>query len=181
MNCASHLTEVAVATCQGCGKGLCSTCANQFRVPLCVPCAVAENRKALAHNKELIMEELRPLMWSGVPFILIFGLAVTNSGANGIVPGAIFGFLVAMLPAGWRFLSRFFNNGSGYAYMHMRYLALATHLLGSMFLGVIVGPFQIWKAISRIRKLQALNAAILQSGYVDADAAQSQNKQSAEV
>ena len=44
MECAHHAGRQAVATCNRCGKGLCSECAERFDPPLCVACLLTHNR-----------------------------------------------------------------------------------------------------------------------------------------
>ena len=44
MECARHPGRQAVATCNLCGKGLCSECAERFAPPLCEACLLSHNR-----------------------------------------------------------------------------------------------------------------------------------------
>lgn len=166
MKCAEHPNLDAVATCQGCGKGLCATCTGQFEQPLCHPCVVAHNRAVVADHDQAIREERRPVLWACAVFVLVAGWVMAANGVAGIKPGLVTGFLFAMLPAGWKFLGRFFDSGTGYQHAGARWVALPVHLMFSLLLGIVVGPFQIVRAVIRIKRLRREKQAIVATGLI---------------
>ncbi|MBV8660441.1 MAG: hypothetical protein JO142_21695 [Burkholderiales bacterium] len=74
--------------------------------------------------------------------------------------------LLAMTPAGWSFLNRYFTPGGGYIFLTARWLNAFLHLTLSVLLGIVVGPYQIWVSIRDIAELRRINAGILAGGYV---------------
>lgn len=166
MKCSEHPVLDAVSTCQACGKGLCPDCTEAFVRPLCIPCAIQENKTALAHNDAMIREAKKPMYLAGGLFVLTFALILNSAGIEGALSAMVVATVVAMTPAGWQFLGRFFNPGSGYVHLGMRWASAFVHLGMSMALGVIIGPIQILKSLRQIKRLKQLNAEIVASGDI---------------
>jgi hypothetical protein len=169
MKCAQHNNVDAVATCQGCGKGLCPTCSKTFDKPLCKPCAVHENRSAIEHNQRLISAAKRSLLLPGVLLpVALVGLAWTGTihGVSSFAGTLLFSLVVATTPAGWTFLGRYFRPSGGYIHIYARWVNAFFHLTLSMALGIFVGPYQMWTALRDIGTLKRINSEIRSSGYI---------------
>jgi uncharacterized Fe-S cluster-containing radical SAM superfamily protein len=55
MNCFNHPEKTIVATCQDCGKGLCTNCASKYEIPICVNC----NAARISNEDIIIKKEIR--------------------------------------------------------------------------------------------------------------------------
>ena len=58
MNCFNHTSDTAVAQCQDCQKGLCTTCSKQYALPICKYC----NDYRISNEKKDIYLELFELI-----------------------------------------------------------------------------------------------------------------------
>jgi len=143
MKCAQHYEADAVGTCVTCGKGLCPTCADMFSKPYCERCVVQVNRSAVQHNEGLIRKAKRSLL---VPAVLLpvalwtLSSLGTARNLNSFINTLIMSAAVATTPAGWSFLSRYFEPSGGYFHIFARWLNAGFHLALSVVLGMVVGP-----------------------------------------
>ena len=92
MNCFYHKEKVATCVCNGCGKGLCSECANVVSPPLCGPC-IAEC--ASISKKEMV----KSVVFGVIAAVICCILLESSRG--------IFFFCV---PFGWYALNRITPN-----------------------------------------------------------------------
>lgn len=152
MNCYDHPTQIAVAQCIDCGKGLCPQCATMYSISICNTC-----------NKQRINKEKRTIIKS---WLLTFVLGLVVMFVSGIflfAPGAehkfrYFGYPMllwisfGMVP-GWRALNRITPN-----------IFLILPLLGWVFyfvvkfllalaIGCIILPFKLIKDVVRFIQL----------------------------
>lgn len=156
MKCFAHDDRDATATCQPCGKGLCSECSRRFDLILCDTCL-------LAHNQAVLSQ-----MYSGVAItVIIFAAATYFLGSMEMRDGTSFGFdkawflslLLAFTYWGWKFLSErqrlaFLGNINFWLFYFLIKFAL------SYFVGLIVGPYQIYKMMKEIRTASKTNQLI---------------------
>lgn len=101
MNCYYHNNEVATASCQNCGRGLCSHCASFFNPPLCPDCAT-EHVNAMKGDaiKKLVIMIVAAI--AGTVFCLFYDMDLLYS----IIIGVPFGLIACGIPSGWRFLDK---------------------------------------------------------------------------
>lgn len=157
MKCINHNKFDAVMTCNECGCGLCRECGRLFESPMCEPCAIQFNR-TLA--KELCLQLIVP----AIIFVLVFLWTKDMVRANGarfgwgaMIPSAFMAFWYT----GWRFLSNrfpgmFVGNAKGW----FIYFAIKGVIAG--FVGLIVGPYEIVKAIKAVFDYRQLNQQLKQ-------------------
>lgn len=141
MKCFNHNAMDATATCQDCGKGLCVDCSSRFNLILCEPCL-------LKHNSLVSRQMYLGLAFTVVIFVAatyFFGSVTSGTGKSmGYSNAAFVGLMLAFTYWGWRFLSDYFprlTGGSGG--MWLVYLLLK--FMAAYFIGVIVGPYQLFK------------------------------------
>ncbi|WP_062052854.1 hypothetical protein [Aquimarina longa] len=109
MNCFNHIKENAVASCQDCQKGLCTTCASLFSFPICRDC----NKRRQQSEKKAIYKELFLMFVFGcVGYYLFSQFFGHHDSANlktrtfSVVLSVLFGFYAGgALVAGWKTLT----------------------------------------------------------------------------
>ena len=85
MECAHHAGRQAVATCNRCGKGLCSECAERFDPPLCVACLLTHNRGVAIR----LAAELAITAFIGVGITVFVGSRAGGTWESGLFLGTI--------------------------------------------------------------------------------------------
>jgi len=106
MNCYNHPTQVAVAQCQDCGKGLCSVCATTYSIPICNFC----NKSRIRAERGQIMKELLFTLIFGVGLAYLFGEVIFFKGASFSLKTTvgyyiIYTYLFAGIVSGWKTLT----------------------------------------------------------------------------
>jgi len=112
MKCYFHNQEEAVASCQRCGRFLCSVCAGKYNPCLCEDCAALSievekqesdnsKREALADTKE---EFIQYTMYGVVGFIIgaLLGYFLND---NNLGVAIVFGLMCFFVPYGWSTIS----------------------------------------------------------------------------
>ena len=151
MKCANHPGADAIGLCTGCQQALCPACQIGDHEVLCRDCLVVHNQAVAGHfYKQLAIS-------GGILAASLFFLSKTALTWDQIVIAAL---ALTFLPFGWSALSRIFDSGSGYYHPLTRFIALSAHLVFSVLLGWLVGPWQIYKAIREILKAREANLAI---------------------
>lgn len=153
MKCFNHNAADATATCQGCGKGLCVDCTSRFNMVLCEPCL-------LAHNARLSRQMYLGLALTVVIFVVATYFFSSGAGASLKVGSAAFtGLLFAFTYWGWRFLgNRFSPPMVGGVFAWLMYLALK--FIAAYFIGLIVGPYQIFKHFRDLYRTRSVKQQI---------------------
>jgi hypothetical protein len=156
MKCFNHSCSDAAATCQQCGKGLCHACAARFDMPFCLPCL-------LSHNQSVTREMSAGLLMTAVVFMTATWFLSTLKDSHGQTIGlgkaATLGLLLAFTYWGWRFLTQHLPRlVAGTGFMWIVYL-LVKFLL-AYFIGLIVGPYQIFKMLKEIGIVRKLRRQI---------------------
>lgn len=149
MKCAQHVDLDAVATCNGCGRGLCPECASVFSPPLCGTCVAT-------HNKGVATSLWIQLVLMGGLFVAALFVLVGNLP---ILPAIGYSLMAAFFPPGWKFLGRYFSPGGGYLFPTTRWINLAVQAGVALLVGVVVGPiylFNAWKELKTVRDTQNL-------------------------
>ena len=151
MECARQPGRQAVATCNLCGKGLCSECAERFAPPLCEACLLSHNRNvAVRFAVEL-----------GITLLIAIGIAalIASRESGTWTGGFSLGILVACTYWGWQFVDGpatpfAYTSGGAYAF------CAALKIFFAVCLGVFVTPWQIFKRIREILRIRKLEKGI---------------------
>jgi hypothetical protein len=151
LGCIAHPHLGAVAQCSTCSKGLCPACAHRFEPPHCDACLVANNVRA------------ERSLWFGLALTLVFsvlGTAFFRQQGHPLGISACDGLIVGFGYWGWKFLSahlRGFPGGSFVAFG----IYLIVKLIASLAIGLVAGPWQIFRAATRLRTLRHARALAL--------------------
>jgi len=141
MKCFSHPDNDAVGQCSLCGKGLCKACGSRFERILCDACATT-------HNRQIVRE-----MWIGLGITVAIPIVVTWILVSYKAPfgrSLIIGLLLAGTNWGWKFLSAHFPRMTGGS-SNVWLVYLTIKLMASSFIGIFVGPYQIYRMIRELR------------------------------
>ncbi|MCE7963414.1 MAG: hypothetical protein DYH05_13080 [Acidobacteria bacterium ACB1] len=106
MNCAFHLHNAAVASCNGCGRALCPACDHRIKgFPYCQECIVrgVELLRSQSHPDyaPYVKKKTSPVLAHFAVFVGLFQMAVLTSGTPLFVFGFIGMWLFAALDS-WR-------------------------------------------------------------------------------
>ena len=150
MKCFNHVDQDATATCMNCNKGLCVECSSRFSSILCEPCLI-EHNKSVARTMYIGLA-ITVIIFLG--FMSIFGSMQSSTGetlgySKAIFPSLLFAFTFW----GWKFLSDYFPRltmGTGNVWI----LYFIFKFFAAYFIGLIVGPYQIFKMM---RELNTVN------------------------
>lgn len=169
MKCATHPGNDAVATCQGCSRGLCLECSKRFNVMKCAECLLRDNS---AYRKRLKREIFLPVI-GGLVLALLFAIyayeQIPMHGVSEVLQFIaclpLIALIAVSIPFGWRFIRNlrskqadgtgvFFFNAQGavlmYGFAVFFYFLVA---LASIPIGLVVGPWQIWKNLRKIKSI----------------------------
>lgn len=105
MNCYNHNEEVSVAQCQDCKKGLCSSCAKQFKFTICNQC----NSKRIKNEKSQIYLGLLYSFGIGaiITFIIIKNIQLFKLGNIDSLRYLCVFYISSSLYHGYRFVDKF--------------------------------------------------------------------------
>lgn len=135
MNCYNHPSEVAVAQCTNCGKGLCAECAKSYESIICAACHET-------HKTETITKSIIYLAVYAVLFIIGYNLDFMAFGGRLSQP-VFSGYILMSLVSGWQV---FGNDSSTRTYYGMGILfAFVMKLMIYTFIGMISAPYNLIK------------------------------------
>jgi cation transport ATPase len=159
MKCFNHNAVDATATCQDCGKGLCVECSSRFDTIFCEPCLLKHN--SLVSRQMYVGLVLTAAIFVGATYF--FGsVAPGTVKAMGLGSAAIVGLLLAFTFWGWRFLSNYLPRLTrGNVFTWAMYLALK--FVAAYFIGIVVGPYQIFKHFREIYRARNLKQQLVRS------------------
>lgn len=143
MNCYKHNNLTAVATCSNsCGRGLCSQCADIYKMPLCDNCAIEINSNIKRQSTSVRIKILGKIIVNiafFVPYIILF--SQQNATPDWLaIPMIVWGFIAFR----W-LLNAFFNYTRISTYQKFKTWSI-TYFIGSLIcaaLGFLVIPFLI--------------------------------------
>lgn len=146
MKCFAHNGLDATATCQGCNKGLCVDCSSRFNVTLCEFCL-------LSHNRSVEKE-----MYKGLAITIFIFSVVTyyigdswwSSDNENLIIAWFPGIILAFTYWGWKFLSEHAFRLQG-ANIGIWLIYLMFKFFIAYFIGILVGPYQIFRMLKEIR------------------------------
>ena len=140
MNCYYHPTRPAVAQCVDCHKGLCSSCAHKYTIPICDEC-----------NKKRRMTNLAYYVKSFVFCIILF---VIGYNFEIMGPDRFMGAYMLMCAyGGWKAINQFFPMIFVWFNMQSVFWFFLIKLAISMILGVFVTPVYLIYCLYKIVRL----------------------------
>ncbi len=138
MSCYKHLGRESVATCNSCGRELCSECAQKIHPPMCVDCAVEysnEVKKTMIFNIAISV------------VLMIVGIVVIKSPA---------GIMLAGIPYGWSILNRITPS----MFLWMSWVGWLIYfgikLVIAYFIGIIALPIKLVGWISDLVRVNKI-------------------------
>ena len=94
MNCFYHSSNIAVAQCVDCNKGLCGICTTKYAIPICDDCNNARKRQEA-------MQFIKPIAICAILFIVGYNLSIfAYERTLGV-------YLLMCAYGGWKFINRF--------------------------------------------------------------------------
>lgn len=144
MNCINHPSEVAVAQCADCGKGLCIQCAANRRIPLCTSCRQARKKN------EITRSVLFLAVYTG---LFIFGYKTNFMSSKGTPDACILSGYVSMaIVSGWQFL----NAVVRWRLVEGSLVSWAIYYVLKLFIAAITGFFTapitiVWNIVKIVR------------------------------
>lgn len=140
MNCYFHPIRPAVAQCIDCHKGLCSSCAHRYTIPICDEC----NNK---RRKENIVHYIKPFIFCIILFVIGYNVEILGQDQG-------FGAYMLMCAyGGWKAINQF----APMIFIWFTFNALLLHLLIklaiSMFLGFFITPVYLVFCLYKIVRL----------------------------
>lgn len=151
MKCAYHNNVDAVATCNICGKSLCSTCASVIQPPQCIGCY----RDGLIQRKSNIRGALITDILFGVASAILWPYLFSVTGG---LYGNVFGtaLVCAGIPFGWRFLNKITPDIFLFLPVVGWLIYFGCKVALSMIIGIFVAPYVIWKKNKEMKQVQQL-------------------------
>lgn len=134
MECYKHGRIDAVVQCHGCGKGLCTECAERFSLMLCEQCLLANNE--LAQRRVIISFAVSVL------FAIIGVYVGVHSGAWSVAGAIGYAYLGFSVPWGYSFFGKFITAPYFKAVL-------------ALFLGWAIAPFSVYRNFKELKTVQA--------------------------
>jgi hypothetical protein len=149
MNCFNHTNDTAVAQCQDCQKGLCTTCSKQYALPICKYC----NDYRISHEKKDIYLEL--FYSYGIGLILVY--LFSKFTKTDITIPLYFGYfyICSGIYPGWKLINKFFPTII-FGNIVFSLFILLFKLSISIYVGLVALPFRTFKMISRLYELNKI-------------------------
>lgn len=158
MNCYNHIEQSAVATCQDCQKGLCTSCASLFSFPICSEC---NKQRQQSEKKEIYKELLLMFIVGCLSYYLL--LQIYTPVNSSLLKGRIFekvfltviGFYTGgALVAGWKTLNRITPS----VFLFLPIIGWVLFFIVKFLLAITVGLLMLpIRLVLNFRKLFLLN------------------------
>ncbi len=148
MRCANHSNVLpAVQSCEYCGKGLCGQCMTVWTPPLCMACASQRFSQQKQRAKGTLISLTLAFLLGG--FFFTIGNPYPQVEKERGIYFFIMGAISAGTIAGWRYLrSRTADHTKIVWFSPKGYATfLVLRLLMSVFIGTLMLPYTIYKAI----------------------------------
>lgn len=145
MKCYSHTNTEAISLCPGCNQAMCAACADRFATPICEPCLLENNKQV----------ETQAYMGLGITAAIAIGWVIFLMGSIPASSGAFLmlslqGLMFSFTYWGWLFLSERLPR-LGWAILPVWFIYFAIKLMLAAFIGIFVGPRQIYQLIKQLR------------------------------
>jgi hypothetical protein len=150
LGCFAHPHTGAVAQCATCSRGLCPGCAKRFEPPMCDGCLVQNNSRAERG------------LWTGL--MITAGIALVSpfilrSLGYPLVQSILMGFQFAFVRWGWKFLTVHLP-GLARSALAIWFVYFLFKLVASMFVGLVVGPYRVFRSVTQLRVLRHAKAVV---------------------
>ena len=158
MNCYNHQTEVAVAQCMDCSRGLCSYCSTSYSISVCKSCGSKRIRK----EKWSIIKKWLLTFVLGLGVMFILGIFLFTPGAENKF--RYFGYPMLFyiscgIVTGWKALSGVNSN----TFVILPILGWVFYFVIKFMLALAIGwiilPFKLIKDIIRFIQLYRIKKA----------------------
>ncbi len=143
MNCYIHPATPATATCQSCGRGLCSPCSARFTLLRCQHCII-EGDKAVAQKTRTALA-VTAIIFLAV-FFLVGNLTTPHSQGPELRMRAVVALYVSFTYWGYKFLSAHMPRLFIASPMVWFFYFMLKFVLACLF-GFLLGPFQLYKSV----------------------------------
>lgn len=139
MNCFYHMETESIASCRGCGRALCSQCANALSRNYCRECIeeVAKKKKNKAVNE------------LAVAFIF-FAVAFFYSGNATMLYRILYGLLAMVVYFGWLTTKTITGNISISASPLGWLLYITFRIMLATMIGIFVFPYKLFSTIGAV-------------------------------
>ena len=151
MKCANHSNVLhAVQSCEDCGKGLCGQCMTAWTPPLCTPCASHRFCRQKQQAKGTLISLMLAFLLGG------FFFTISNPYAQVVKERGIYFFIMGAISAGtiagWRYLNSRTADHTRIVWFSPKGYAtfLVLRLLMSVFIGTLLLPYTIYRAIHEL-------------------------------
>jgi hypothetical protein len=152
MKCFNHPEVDANGTCSYSNIAICGKCISRFLFALCEQCL-------LKHNSNVSKELYLGLATSTVIFTVVtYFMYVEVRELEGLGKSMLMGGLMAGTYWGWRFLTDHLPKltmGS----MAVWYIYFVLKFTGAYFIGLFVGPYQIFRMDRELSKVKRTNSS----------------------
>lgn len=153
MNCYNHSSEAAVAQCQDCSKGLCSSCSTNYSLPICNTC----NGNRIKKEKDKIVGEMALTFGFSLLLTAGFTFSQLHYFSLNMLGQIVLMFLgLSGMVAGWNALSKMTSN----YFLFLPIIGWAIYfilkLYLSMMIGVFVLPYRTYKNVNRLKELKSI-------------------------
>jgi len=156
MNCYNHTETISVAQCQDCQKGLCSICAKNYSIPICIEC----NSQRGNIEKQDIIKELFITFGFGiiVTYFFINSKNFQNYPINmNIILVWIFSiYTFSSFVAGWKTLSKLTSNYFIFLPIIGWVIYFVIKLSISSMIGYFMLPIRTYNNISKLKKINSI-------------------------
>lgn len=159
MNCYNHPTQIAVAQCQDCGKGLCSQCATTYSIPICNSC----NKSRIKGERSRIIKELLVTFIGGFVLTYLFSKLLSTPVKEGghtvtfdTVTYLMLFYICAGIIAGWQTLTRITPRMFLVLPIIGWLIYFALKLFLAFWVGLIMLPIRTVRNIIRFIQLQKI-------------------------
>lgn len=140
MNCFYHPYRPAVAQCVDCRKGLCSSCAQKYAIPICDDCNNRRKGRDLAHH-------IKPFIICIILFIIGYNLEIMG-------PDKLFGaYMLMCVYGGWKAISQLVPIVFVWFKIESVLWYFLIKLGISMFLGFFITPIYLVYCLYKIIRL----------------------------
>lgn len=157
MNCFNHPSEVAVAQCNDCSKGLCASCARLYTIPICKSC----NDQRVSSEKGRITKEMIFTFIGGLIFTFLFIKLLSSPTRTGqtalqlnTISYLIIFYISAGIIAGWQTLNRITPRFFLILPLIGWLIYFAFKLFLAVYVGLVMLPVRTIRNISRLSQLK---------------------------
>lgn len=155
MNCFNHINTPAVSTCIDCSRGLCHVC-TKYTFSVCDSC----NNQRIKNEKLDIVKKLC-FDFIFASLLTYFMYSIVYSKLNTSYFRFIVNFYIFYsIPTGWRVISRFTRKYNFTLPIFLWLFYFVLRFVVGYFIGIFILPYELYKSILRLTKLNKTLATI---------------------